>query len=100
MKKSNKKKGLIFKATFTEDTPEGAECFVNYGYKPSWDFVKNVPVTCVAQSDEQEAAGDKQGDAEVPKPNKNGRRAKDKDKQRRPKKKKLDKVPEDTTQDK
>ena len=66
MKKSRKKNGLIFKATFTQDTPKGTECFVKYGYNPSWDFVKNGPLTCVAQDVEQEAAEDKQREAEAP----------------------------------
>ena len=65
MKKSRKKNGLIFKATFTQDTPKGTECFVKYGYNPSWDFVKNVPLTCVAQCAEDEAA-EKPDDAEAP----------------------------------
>ena len=70
MKKSRKKGGIIFKATFTEDTAAGVECFVNYGYDPSWDFVKNGPLTCVAQSVEQEEAEEKQAEAAAPEPKK------------------------------
>jgi hypothetical protein len=67
MKRSREKKTLIFRATFTEDTPEGTECFVKYGYTPSWDFVKNAPVTCVTQSVEEAASEEKQDAAEAPK---------------------------------
>ena len=67
MKRSKKKNALIFRATFTEDTPEGTECFVKYGYSPSWDFVKNAPVTCVPQSVEEAASEEKQDAVEAPK---------------------------------
>jgi len=67
VRRSRKKNALIFKATFTEDTLAGTECFVKYGYTPSWDFVKNAPVTCVAQSVDEAASEEKQDAAEAPK---------------------------------
>ena len=84
LKTSKRKNGLIFKATFTEDAPQGTECFIKYGYNPSWDSVKNGSLTCVAQSVEQEAPEEKQREAEAeapeaakPKKNKDKRRNKD-----------------------
>ena len=54
LKKSISKKGFIFKATFTQDTPAGTECLVRYGYNPSWDFVKGYQLPCVPDSNWQD----------------------------------------------
>jgi hypothetical protein len=54
LKKSISRKGFIFKATFTQDTPAGTECLVRYGYNPSWDFVKGYQLPCVPDSNWQD----------------------------------------------
>ena len=88
LKKSISKKGFIFKATFTQDTPAGTECLVRYGYNPSWDFVKGIQLPCVPDSNWQDepdgskiAAEEKQESSdkeEAPEAKKGKRQKKDK----------------------